>query len=118
MRSQHRLVEMKPELTKDMPAIKRLALVALILAFGTAATFAQGGAARVAPARWTVRVQDSRLTVIRPRGDTMQVESVFDDAFRAGILIMRFVRDQKGAVVAMEVSAGERVRRIRFDRQR
>ncbi len=32
-------------------------------------------------------------------------------------LFVRFTRDERGRVEGMRVSAGERVRRIRFDRQ-
>jgi CubicO group peptidase (beta-lactamase class C family) len=70
------------------------------------------------PARWTVQVADSGLTITRPRGDAMRVDRAFDDAFRNPGLFVRFRRDATGAIVALEASAGERARHIRFDRQR
>lgn len=70
------------------------------------------------PARWTVQVKDSGLAIAQPRGDTMRVDRAFEDAFRNAGLFVRFRRDAKGAIVALEASAGERARHIRFDRQR
>jgi CubicO group peptidase (beta-lactamase class C family) len=66
---------------------------------------------------WTVRVAGSGLTLKRPRGEALRVEPAFADAFRNSFVFVRFRRDEKGAVVAMEVSGGERARHIRFDRR-
>jgi len=70
------------------------------------------------PSRWTVQVADSGLTITPPRGNVMRVDRAFEDAFRNPGLFVRFRRDAKGAIVALEASAGERARHIRFDRQR
>jgi CubicO group peptidase (beta-lactamase class C family) len=66
--------------------------------------------------RWRVTVSGSTVTVHPERGETITLSPVFADAFSDGFAIARFVRDARGAVVAMEVSAGERARRVRFDR--
>ena len=70
------------------------------------------------PARWTIQVKGQRVTVVRPRGVNMELENIFDDAYRWGGYNVRFVRDARGTITGLEASAGERARRIRFDRLR
>jgi hypothetical protein len=48
----------------------------------------------------------------------MDLENIFDDAYRWGGYSVRFTRDARGAVTGLEASAGERARRVRFDRLR
>jgi CubicO group peptidase (beta-lactamase class C family) len=67
-------------------------------------------------ARWTVQVADSGLTMTTQRGNAMRFDRAFEDAFRNSGLVVRFLRDGRGAIVALEASAGERARRVRFDR--
>jgi hypothetical protein len=69
-------------------------------------------------ARWSVQVADSGLVLNRRRGDPIRLDRPFEDAFRNPGVFVRFRRDARGKVVAMEVSAGERARHIRFDRER
>jgi CubicO group peptidase (beta-lactamase class C family) len=69
------------------------------------------------PARWTVQVADTGLTITRARGNAMRVDRAFDDAFRNPGLFVQFRRDARGTIVALEASSGERARRVRFDRQ-
>jgi CubicO group peptidase (beta-lactamase class C family) len=68
--------------------------------------------------RWTVQVADSGLVLNRRRGNAVRIDRAFDDAFRNAAVFVRFRRDAKQKVVAMEVSAGERARHVRFDRER
>jgi CubicO group peptidase (beta-lactamase class C family) len=70
------------------------------------------------PARWTIQVKGSRVTVVRPRGGNMDLENIFDDAYRWGAYVVRFTRDARGTITGLEASAGERARRVRFDRLR
>lgn len=66
---------------------------------------------------WTVSASDSALTIRPARGDSLRLDPAFEDAFNNPFLFVRFIRGAKGQVVAMDVSAGERVRNVRFDRQ-
>jgi hypothetical protein len=70
------------------------------------------------PARWTIQVKGQRVSIVRPRGGNMDLENIFDDAYRWGGYSVRFTRDARGAVTGLEASAGERARRVRFDRLR
>ena len=65
---------------------------------------------------WTVAVSDSVLTLRRARADPERLEMVFDDAFRGGGMLLRFTRDAARRVTGMDVSVGERVRNVRFER--
>jgi CubicO group peptidase (beta-lactamase class C family) len=72
------------------------------------------------PARWTLQEANDVLTVIRPTGSAIRLNRAFEDGFRGSALgiIALFVRDQKGEIVAMDISALDWVRHIRFERQR
>jgi hypothetical protein len=60
--------------------------------------------------------RDSAL-VLRSPGDSVRLDPAFDDAFRGGGVFVRFARDPRGRVTDMLVSAGERVRNLRFTRR-
>lgn len=67
---------------------------------------------------WVVSAGDSTLTVRPARGSSMRLDPAFEDAFRSPNVFARFIRDEKGEIVAMDVSAGERARNVRFERHR
>jgi hypothetical protein len=86
-----------------------LTLVAILAMTSPTASTAQSLAARV----------DSIFAFASgARGSSMRLNPAFEDFFRSGNLFARFVRDEKGEVIAMDVSSGERVRNLRFERQR
>ena len=66
---------------------------------------------------WRIAASNTALVLRRTRRDPVELERVSKDAFSAPGLFVRFTRDERGRVEGMRVSAGERVRRIRFDRQ-
>jgi hypothetical protein len=66
---------------------------------------------------WTVSARDSSLVLRAENGDSVRVTSVFADGFSGGYFV-RFLRGAGGIVTAMDVSAGDRARHVRFDRTR
>ena len=65
----------------------------------------------------TVATRGAALVVQPERGGPITFTPVFADAFSAGFYFMQVVREG-GRVTALEVSGGERARRVRFDKQR
>jgi CubicO group peptidase (beta-lactamase class C family) len=72
------------------------------------------------PARWKLQVAKDALTVTMPTGNSFRLIPAFEDGFRGSVLgiIALFSRDQKGQIVAMELSSQDWVRHLRFERQR
>jgi hypothetical protein len=72
------------------------------------------------PARWKVQVKDTALVLDRPKGPSYWLYRAFEDGFEGPSygMTVRFFRDQKGEVVAMELNAGSRVWHLRFERER
>lgn len=66
---------------------------------------------------WMVRADSASLVVRGGRGDSLRVRPAFEDAFEASGFLLRFVREG-GRVTAMLGSLGERVRNVRFERDR
>lgn len=66
---------------------------------------------------WTFSVTGATLLLHPERGDTVRYTPVFSDAFEGSGVLVQFQRDARGMIVAADVSAGERARRIRFTRQ-
>ena len=64
--------------------------------------------------RWRVSVDGEQLKVHPPRGEAMPLSPAFPDAF-TGIGLMRFQRDEAGAITGFEVDMG-RTRGIAFRR--
>lgn len=67
---------------------------------------------------WLVTAGDSTLTVRPARGSSIRLDPAFEDAFRSPSILARFIRDDRGEIVAMDVSSGERARNVRFERRR
>jgi len=65
----------------------------------------------------TVIPRDSSLLLRTESGDSLRVTGVFADGFN-GAYFVRFLRGAGGKVTAMEVSAGDRARNVRFERTR
>jgi hypothetical protein len=63
------------------------------------------------------RLSGATLLLHPERGDTVRYTPVFSDAFEGSGVLVQFQRDARGMIVAADVSAGERARRIRFTRQ-
>lgn len=70
--------------------------------------------------RWKVQVVNDRLTAVGQRGRAFRLDRAFEDGFRGSALgiVALFIRDQRGEIVALDVSAQDWVRHIRFARQR
>lgn len=67
---------------------------------------------------YTVAVADSALTFKSERATGRdRLNAVFADGFSNGFYLARFTRDARGRVTGMTLSAGERARHIRFERQ-
>jgi|KBSSwiStaDraftv2_1062776.scaffolds.fasta_scaffold46230_2 CubicO group peptidase (beta-lactamase class C family) len=64
----------------------------------------------------TVEPRDSVLLIKPERGTPTAFSPVFADAFSAGFYFLQVVRDG-GRVTGVEVSGGERARRVRFEKQ-
>lgn len=64
----------------------------------------------------TVTPRDSVLVIQPERGASIRFTPVFADGFSAGFYFMQPVREGS-RVTALEVSGGERARRVRFDKQ-
>jgi hypothetical protein len=64
---------------------------------------------------WTVAARDSSLMLHRENGDSVRVSALFADGFD-GVYFVRFLRGNGGRITAMEVSAGDRARNLRFER--
>ena len=64
----------------------------------------------------TVEPRDSVILIKPERGSVVTFTPAFADAFTAGSLFLRVVREA-GRVTGLEVSSGERARNVRFDRQ-
>lgn len=64
----------------------------------------------------TVAPRDSVLVIQPERGSSRTFTPVFADAFSAGFYFLQVVREG-GRVTGVELSGGERARRVRFDRQ-
>ena len=67
---------------------------------------------------WVVTAGDSSLTVRPARETPIRLDPAFEDAFRSPSIFARFIRDEKVKIVAVDVSAGEGARSVRFERQR
>jgi CubicO group peptidase (beta-lactamase class C family) len=72
------------------------------------------------PARWKVQVKDTALIIDRPKGPSYFLYRAFEDGFDSPSygMIVRFFRDPKGEVVAMELNGGSRAWHLRFERER
>ena len=72
------------------------------------------------PTRWKVQVVDTALVVNRQRSGPYRLVRAFEDAFvtPGSPQLARFIRDDKGNVIAMEFSASDRAWHVRFERQR
>ena len=66
---------------------------------------------------WTFSVSGASLVLHPERGDTVRYTPVFSDAFEGSGVLVQFQRDAGGTIIAADVSAGERARRIHFTRQ-
>lgn len=66
---------------------------------------------------WVVTAGDSSLTVRPARETPIRLDPAFEDAFRSPSIFARFIRDKKGEIVAVDVSA-DGASNVRFDRQR
>ena len=64
----------------------------------------------------TVEPRDSMLLIKPERGSPTSFSPVFTDAFGAGFYFLQVIREG-GRVTGVEVSGGERARRVRFDKQ-
>lgn len=64
----------------------------------------------------TVAPRDSVLVIQPERGSPISFRPVFADGFTAGSYFMQVVRE-RGRVTGLEMSGGERARRVRFDKQ-
>lgn len=85
----------------------------------TKALSAYAGSYRSAELRATMTVtpRDSIIMLRTESGDSLRLTGVFVDGF-SGALFVRFLRGAGGTVTAMEVSAGDRARNVRFERMR
>ncbi len=64
----------------------------------------------------TVEPRDSGILIRPERGSAAMFTPAFADAFTAGPILVRVVREA-GRVTGLEVSSGERARNVRFDKQ-
>lgn len=65
--------------------------------------------------RWSFAIKNGKLTVKAPREEPQIIEPVFNDAFLAGRMLLRFQRNASGRVASLLVDAG-RVRNLIFER--